>query len=109
MALNAPRAWLITYDITCPRRLVRLHRFLCKHALPVQYSVFHYQGSAARLGQLMQQIESRIDSDSDDVRAYPLPEDPQIDLLGRGSLPADSRLLSSTVPSLDKLLHAARR
>ena len=37
MALNAPRAWLITYDITNPKRLVRLHRFLIKQATPVQY------------------------------------------------------------------------
>ena len=34
MALNAPRGWLITYDITDPKRLVRLHRFLVKQATP---------------------------------------------------------------------------
>ena len=36
MAVNAPRAWLITYDITDPKRLARLHRFLVRQATPVQ-------------------------------------------------------------------------
>ena len=49
MALNTPRGWLITYDITNPKRLVRLHRFLVKQATPVQYSVFHFEGSAAQM------------------------------------------------------------
>ena len=56
MALNTPRAWLITYDITDPRRLVRLHRFLVRQATPVQYSVFHFEGSAAQMGRLMADI-----------------------------------------------------
>ena len=52
MAINAPRGWLITYDITDPKRLVRLHRFLVRRATPVQYSVFHFEGSAALMGRL---------------------------------------------------------
>ena len=74
MALNTPRGWLITYDITNPRRLVRLHRFLVRQATPVQYSVFHFEGSAAQMGRLMADIETRIDAGTDDVRAYQLPE-----------------------------------
>lgn len=70
MALNTPRGWLITYDITNPKRLVRLHRFLVKQATPVQYSVFHFEGSAAQMGRLMADIETRIDVRTDDVRAY---------------------------------------
>ena len=59
MALNTPRGWLITYDITNPKRLVRLHRFLVRQATPVQYSVFHFEGSAAQMGRLMADIETR--------------------------------------------------
>lgn len=106
MALNAPRAWLITYDITNPKRLVRLHRFLRKQAVPVQYSVFHFEGSQAQIGRLMAQIEARIDARTDDVRAYQLPERLSIDTLGRGSVPRDTLLLSSISPSLDTLLQA---
>lgn len=109
MALNALRAWLITYDITDPKRLVRLHRFLIKQATPVQYSVFHFEGSAAQMGRLMADIETRIAPASDDVRAYQLPEHLSIDTLGRGGLPTDVFLLSPTSPGLQRLLQAAGR
>lgn len=104
--MSAPRAWLVTYDIADPRRLSRLHRFLKKRAVPVQYSVFLFEGSGAQIGRLMQQIEQLIRPDQDDVRAYQLPQTPQFDTLGRGSLPADSRLLSTHSPALDGLLRA---
>lgn len=109
MALNAPRGWLITYDITEPKRLMRLHRFLVKQATPVQYSVFHFEGSAAQMGLLMADIEKRIDPRSDDVRAYQLPEHLSIDTIGRGSLPRETFVLSNTSPSLQRLLQAAGR
>ncbi|AUM00251.1 MAG TPA: CRISPR-associated endonuclease Cas2 [Pseudothauera hydrothermalis] len=104
MALNTPRGWLITYDITHPKRLARLHRFLVKHATPVQYSVFHFEGSTAQMGRLMDDIDSRIDPSTDDVRGYQLPERLSIDTLGRGSLPGNALVLSATSPSLQQLL-----
>lgn len=109
MALNAPRAWLITYDITDPKRLVRLHRFLRRHAVPVQYSVFHYGGSTAMMGKLAEQIGQRIDARTDDVRAYQLPEQLSVDTLGRGSIPTQTSLLSDTSPTLNTLLQATTR
>lgn len=109
MALNAPCGWLITYDITEPRRLMRLHRFLVKRATPVQYSVFHFEGSAAQMGHLMDDIETMIHRDSDDVRGYQLPELLSIDTLGRGGIPGGAMLLSDVSPSLQTLLNAAGR
>lgn len=109
MALNALRGWLITYDITDPRRLARLHRFLVRQATPVQYSVFHFEGSAAQMGRLMADIETRIAPASDDVRGYQLPEHLSIDTLGRGSSPGDVLLLSPASPSLQLLLQATGR
>lgn len=109
MALNTPRAWLITYDITNPKRLSRLHRFLRKHAVPVQYSVFHYEGNPAQMGRLITQIANRIDPKTDDVRAYQLPEQLSIDTLGRGSIPTLTSLLSDTSPSLNTLLQSPGR
>lgn len=106
MALNTPRAWLITYDITDPRRLARLHRFLLKHATPVQYSVFHFEGSSARIGRLMADIEKRIDPRTDDVRAYQLPERLDVATFGRGHLPGEVFVLSTTSPGLQPLLEA---
>jgi len=109
MALNTPRGWLITYDITNPKRLSRLHRFLVKRATPVQYSVFHFEGSPAQMGQFMADIATRIDVATDDVRGYQLPERLSIDTLGRGSLPGEAFVFSDTSPSLQTLLQAARR
>lgn len=107
MALNTARGWLITYDITNPKRLGRLHRLLVKQATPVQYSVFHFEGSAAQMGRLMADIATRIDAATDDVRGYQLPEHLSIDTLGRGSLPAETFLLSPVSQSLQTLLQAA--
>lgn len=104
MALNTPRGWLIAYDITDPKRLARLHRFLVKHATPVQYSVFHFEGSTAQMGRLMNDLDSRIDPSTDDVRGYQLPERLSIDTLGRGSLPGNTLILSATSPSLQQLV-----
>ena len=109
MAVNAPRAWLITYDITDPKRLARLHRFLVRRATPVQYSVFHFEGSAALMGRLMADIEELIDPDHDDVRGYQLPEHLGLDTLGRGGSPGDVHLLSPASPGLQQLLQAAGR
>lgn len=106
MALNVLRGWLITYDITDPRRLARLHRFLVRQATPVQYSVFHFEGSAAQMGRLMADIEARIAPGSDDVRGYQLPEHLSIDTLGRGSSPGGVLLLSPALPNLQQLLQA---
>ena len=107
MALNTRRGWLITYDITHPKRLARLHRFLVMQATPVQYSVFHFEGRTAQMGRLMADIKTRIDPTSDDVRGYQLPEHLSIDTLGRGGMPGSTFLLSDTSPSLQALLHAA--
>lgn len=107
MAMNARRHWLISYDIANPKRLSRLHRFLLKHATPIQYSVFCYEGSAATMGQLMAAIENRIDAKADDVRGYLLPEPLQLGTLGRGALPAGVLLESDLSPALRTLLQAA--
>lgn len=100
MALNAPRGWLICYDIGDPRRLSRFHRFLEKRAVPVQYSVFCFQGSAAQLGQLVREIASRIDPAVDDVRVYQLPERPHYDGFGRGSVPEGVTIRSAANAAL---------
>lgn len=82
MALNAPRDWLISYDIRDPRRLGRLHRFLKEVAAPIQYSVFAMRDTPGRIGRLACEIETRIHVKQDDVRIYPVPDDPQFYTIG---------------------------
>lgn len=65
---------IICYDITCPRRLARIHRYLKKHAWPLQYSVFVFTGTPTQLDRCWEQLGRLIDPRSDDVRAYPLPQ-----------------------------------
>lgn len=93
MALNQTRNWLIAYDIRDPRRLVRVHRFLKQQAVPVQYSVFAARGSLADMRQLAAALRAQIDERADDVRIYPIPENPLVHTIGAALLPDDVWLL----------------
>lgn len=81
------REYLICYDITCPRRLGRIHRYLKRCACPVQYSVFLFTGTAGQLERCLEELQRLMDTRSDDIRAYPLPERGLRLSLGRGTLP----------------------
>jgi len=87
MALNRPVPWLIAYDIRDPKRLSRLHRFLRRRAVPVQYSVFALRASYGQIGMLARDIEARIDLRVDDVRIYRIPEPAKATTWGRAILP----------------------
>ena len=89
MSLHANARWLVTYDMADPNRLTRLFKFLKKQGVPVQYSVFLVDASAAKMGSLMMQITKMIDPDADDVRAYRLPENAWKMTLGASILPED--------------------
>lgn len=105
MALNQPRRWLIAYDIRDQRRLARVHRFLTREAVPVQYSVFVAWGSLADMRRLADELQGRIDERFDDVRIYPIPEIPLVHMIGKTALPEDVWLLGP----LDELSGPAAR
>ena len=89
MSRHAQACWLVTYDIVEPRNLARVFKLLKKNGIPVQYSVFQVQGSAAQIGSLMVRIAKLIDAKADDVRAYRLPENGWKVTLGATILPED--------------------
>lgn len=93
MALNETRNWLIAYDIADVRRLRRVHRYLCKHAVPVQYSVFATRASPMKLGILRAELAEIVDGEEDDVRVYPVPEPAQLTVFGRKALPDGLRVI----------------
>jgi len=95
MAVNEAVPWLAAYDVRDKRRLRRVYRFLCGHALPVQYSVFMMRTSAAKLGRLVKDLEEIIDVREDDVRIYRIPEPAEAFTRGRAMLPDDVLLLDS--------------
>ena len=47
MSQNQTLPWLVTYDIADPRRLAQVFKRLKKEGIPVQYSVFAVDASAA--------------------------------------------------------------
>ncbi|MDD3652191.1 CRISPR-associated endonuclease Cas2 [Immundisolibacter sp.] len=93
------QTWLIAYDIRHPRRLSALHRLLKKHALSVQYSVF--VGRFTRRGiRHLQALISSIIAPEDDVRLYPLPQQPDWVFYGRRLLPDGVYLPEPGLPGL---------
>jgi CRISPR-associated protein Cas2 len=87
MSFSERRAWIVAYDIACPRRLVRVHNFLRAQALVVQYSVFIGLFDARRLGLVIDCLRNRIDRDEDDVRIYPVPAYCEPIIMGARPLP----------------------
>lgn len=72
--MRRKRAWIVSYDITEPRRLRQVHAYLVKHAFALQYSVFLAVCSETELDRLLAGLSSQISAKHDDVRAYPIPE-----------------------------------
>jgi len=95
--------FLISYDISDPRRLQRIHRVLKKAGFPVQYSVFSVVMTKPRLQGLLEQIESLMDVREDDLRCYSLPEQIECKTLGRQYFPEDVMLFSKGVARLISL------
>lgn len=62
--------YLICYDIADPRRLGRVHRYIVKHTVFIQLSVYYLEGSKKDLAELLKGMTMLIDARYDDVRAY---------------------------------------
>ena len=108
MALNQARNWLIAYDIVDPRRLRRAYRYLCEHAVPVQYSVFATRAAPMKLGIIRAGLVSIVDAGDDDVRMYPVPEPANLVVYGKKALPEGLRVIDGG-SSLPLAPFAARR
>jgi CRISPR-associated protein Cas2 len=87
MTLNAVKTWLVAYDIRAPRRLKRVHRFLRREGLAVQYSAFCVDANDLQLLQMLVQLEKLLDSSFDDLRAYHMPARCPVWCMGRQGWP----------------------
>ena len=67
-------AWLLTYDVADSKRLQRIHRCVQHHAMPLQYSVFWLHGSTQARDACLAEVLPLLRTDSDDLRAYALPD-----------------------------------
>jgi len=96
MADSCRAHFLICYDIADPKRLGRVHRYLKKQGLPVQYSVFTTESKRPQLEKLLAGIKSIINQREDDVRCYTLPDNLEFVGLGRQIFPDGVMLFSAS-------------
>lgn len=76
-------AYLIAYDITSPKRLNRVARYLKQEGIRIQYSVFWATLTWPQLARVKANLSRLIDEERDDVRIYPLPAQPRVTVMGR--------------------------
>jgi CRISPR-associated protein Cas2 len=77
--------YLVCYDITKPRRLGRVFRYLKGKGIHLQYSVFYCMLTWPELLDMKYELSLRILEKEDDVRIYPLPAEPLVRVLGCGA------------------------
>ncbi len=94
MPIHQTQQYLVIYDISHPKRLVRVHRVLKKEGFPVQYSVFTVMATARQIQQLMNALKGIINEYEDDVRCYSLPASLELKTLGVQVFPEDVLLFS---------------
>jgi len=76
--------YLVCYDITEPRRLNRVYKFIKGMGLHIQYSVFHCKPTWPKLLELKEKLSRLIDEKEDDIRIYPLPTEEKVIVMGCG-------------------------
>ena len=62
--------YLVAYDIRDRNRWHKVHHMLIAQALPIQYSVFLFNGSRDAFERCMSALTSIIDPREDDLRFY---------------------------------------
>ncbi len=89
--MNQTGWYLVAYDISCPRRLKRLHYRLRRESVAMQKSVFLVQRSQSGVVELLDELEGLMHRSEDDLRAYPVQDPGSIWLRGKGA--TDGNLL----------------
>lgn len=87
------RLYLVCYDISDPRRLSQVARFMEHHAVRVQYSVFAAELTPSAVIELRMGILTLLRPNEDDVRFYPLPRRARVAILGQQMFPDDVLLI----------------
>lgn len=82
-------AYLIGYDISNKKRLQKIHKKMVKYAMPIQYSVFLFEGMKKDLDFCLSEILPLINKKEDDLRIYPLPDNVKQWRFGKTIMPED--------------------
>lgn len=64
--------YLIAYDIADNKRLAKVHRLMKKEGIAAQKSLFFMYGKRSKVTVFLDQLESMIKANKDDIRAYPI-------------------------------------
>lgn len=62
--------YIICYDIKSSKRLIRVHNYLKKIAMPIQYSIFILEGDNNYKIECLDQLKNMINDKEDDLRCY---------------------------------------
>lgn len=104
--MRSRRAWLIGYDISSPKRLRRVATWLEKHAIRLQGSLFLGVWTEKEFARVWQGVADRIDPRRDDVRAWPVSDDPRVVVIG-APLPAGVVFGDGRIGAVERILMGA--
>ncbi|MDQ7031615.1 MAG: CRISPR-associated endonuclease Cas2 [Desulfonauticus sp.] len=65
---------IVTYDISDPKRLYRVHNLLKDYGVPVQYSVFECDLNQEQIEEMLLNLKQEMDFDNDALLIYPVCE-----------------------------------
>ena len=85
---TARALYLVCYDISCPKRLCRVHRLLLAYRVGGQKSFFECWFTPAELRAVQTTLGDLIDSEADRVHIFQLDPRMQMDRLGLATAPA---------------------
>lgn len=105
MARQERSAWLVSYDISGPKRLRRTARYLEAHAIRLQNSVFLGLWPHAKVEEITNGILAIIRARKDDVRMYRIPDLRQTPFVGVEPIPDGALMIDPRLQIL-RLLHA---
>lgn len=95
MARQERSAWLVSYDISDPKRLRRAAQILESHGIRLQNSVFLGLWLDRTLEAVCRDLVEIIHAQKDDLRLYKIPERCQPFFAGISALPAGTLLADS--------------
>lgn len=108
--------YLLTYDVCCPRRLQRVCRFLKKHGVPVQHSVFLIRTHAPGIEAIQSDCSEILNLQEDELAIVRTDTPDQLWRYGCGAdkalwsnSHASARSPSNPVPGLAKILKRTKR
>ncbi|KUJ94895.1 MAG: CRISPR-associated endoribonuclease Cas2 [Desulfonauticus sp. 38_4375] len=64
--------YVVSYDISCPKRLNRVFNALKDFGVPVQYSVFECDLSLSQVEEMLERVSAILDLEEDSLLLYPV-------------------------------------